>query len=169
MICNASYHDFDHSDLLSSSSFFKRIISLFMPKNLSALLLIFCLFSCKPTHFTPGNYKSAQLKFGSRGGVTGVFKEFTLLENGQLFLSRGVGKEVKELTRRNRGETNRIFRTAAELSLGTLKFSHPGNVTSYLVLKNPKKTNEISWGDPGFPPPAGIKEFYDHLLVVVQP
>ena len=140
-----------------------------MLKFISALLLIFCLFSCKPAHFTPGNYKSAQLKFGSRGGVTGVFKEYTLLENGQLFLSRGVGKELKELSRRDKRKTRRIFRTAGELNLGTLKFSHPGNVTFYLVLKNPKKTNEISWGDPGFPPPPGIKEFYDYLLTTIQP
>ena len=122
------------------------------------------LLSCKPAHYTPATYKSTQLRFGSSGAVTGVIREYILFDDGRLFLSRGDGGVARELLKRSSGETRRIFRKTDELGLATMKFSHPGNISFYLVIKTPKKTNIIKWGETGVDPPAGIKEFYAGLI-----
>jgi hypothetical protein len=99
------------------------------------LCLLPLLFACKSTHFTPKNYKGQQIVIGSSGGVTGMMKEYTLLDNSQLFLSKGIKGEWKELEKLKKPKTKSIFNKAAELGLGTMKFKHPGNMTYYLILK----------------------------------
>ena len=133
---------------------------------LTTLCLLPLLVACKSTHFTPKNYKGHQLVAGSSGGVTGMMKEYVLLSNGQLFLSKGLNGEWKELSKLKKSKINEIFKKAAELGLGTLKFKHPGNMTYYLILKQPPHSNEIKWGESGILPPEGISAFYDYLISV---
>jgi hypothetical protein len=130
----------------------------------TTLFILPLLFSCKSTQYTPKNYNGAQLVIGSSGGVTGMMKEYVLLDNGQLFLSKGLNGEWKEFSKLKKTKTREIFSSAAELGLGTLKFKHPGNVTYYLTLKQPPRSNEIKWGEPGVPPPDGIIAFYSYLI-----
>ncbi len=139
-----------------------------MVKIIPFLLILPLLFSCKSTHYTPKNYQAAQLTVGSSGSVTGTFKEFTLLSNGQFFVNKGVTGELKELQKIGTSETHRIFKKVEDLELGTLKFNHPGNISHYLILKKHSKTNVVRWGEPGISPPAGIDEFYKYLLSVFQ-
>jgi hypothetical protein len=140
-----------------------------MMRILSVLCLLSLLFSCKSTHYTPKTYKAAQLTIGSSGGVSGTIREYILLDNGQLFMSKGINGELKELRKIGKGETARIFKKADELGIGTLKFNHPGNMTYSLTLKKSSGTNAVSWGESGIPAPTGIKEFYDYLVSLVQP
>ena len=140
-----------------------------MMRILSFFCILASLYSCKSVHYNPKNYKAIQLTIGSSGGVTGTIKEFTLLDNGYLFLSKGVTGEMKEQKIIRRSETHRIFQKAEDLGLGKLKFNHPGNMTYYIILKKPKVTSTIKWGESGISAPAGIKEFYDQLLSVFQP
>jgi hypothetical protein len=128
-----------------------------MMKALSIVCILALSFSCKSTHYTPRTYRSAQITVGSSGGVTGSIKEFTLLDNGQLFVSKGVTGEIKEMKAVGRSETNRIFKRAEEAGLATLKFNHPGNMTYFLILRNPSKSNAIKWGESGISPPPGSK------------
>jgi hypothetical protein len=131
-----------------------------------ALCLFPLLFSCKSTHFTPKNYKGIQLVVGTSGGVTGMMKEYVLLENRQLFLSKGLTGEWKELRQLKRTQTKEIFSKASELGLASLKFNHPGNLTSYLIFKQPPRSNEVKWGESGVLPPEGIVEFYNYLISI---
>ena len=133
---------------------------------LSILCTITLFFSCKSTQFTPKNYKGDQLVVGSSGGVTGMLKEFVLLDNGQLFVSNGLKGEWKEVRQLKKSKTKEIFGKATELELGTLKFKHPGNMTYYLALKRPPRSNEIRWGESGVPPPDGVRAFYDYLIAL---
>ena len=134
----------------------------------SILCLLPFLFSCKPTHLTPKNYKGTQIVIGSSGGVTGMMKEYILLDNGQLFLSKGLTCEWREVQHLKKSKTKEIFKKVAELGLGTLKFKHPGNLTRYLIVKQPPRFNEIKWGESGILPPQGIGEFYDYLMAFFQ-
>ncbi|MDP1623946.1 MAG: hypothetical protein Q8M08_16600 [Bacteroidales bacterium] len=132
------------------------------------LLTTFCflplLFSCKSTQYTPKNYKGSQIIAGSSGGVTGMMKEYILLDNGHLFLSKGLTGEWKEVRKLKKSKTREIFKKAEILGLSTVKFKHPGNMTYYLNLKQPPRSNEIKWGESGISPPEGISEFYNYLL-----
>jgi hypothetical protein len=137
-----------------------------MKLYLTILCILPVLFSCKPTQFTPKNHKGDQLLVGSSGGVTGMLKEFVLLDNGQLFVSNGLKGEWKEVRKLKKSKTKEIFEKATALGLGTLKFKHPGNMTYYLLLKQPPRSNEIKWGESGVEPPDGISAFYEYLIAL---
>ena len=87
---------------------------------LTVLFFLPLLFSCKQAQFTPKNYKGYQLVAGTSGGVTGMMKEYVLLGNGQLFLSKGLKGEWKEVRKLKKSKTKDIFNKAEELGLGTL-------------------------------------------------
>jgi hypothetical protein len=136
-------------------------------KLIPAILCILpILISCKSTHFTPKNYTRDQIVVGSSGGVTGMMKEYVLLDNCQLFLNKGITGEWRELGNLKKSTTKNVFKKAAELGLGSMNFKHPGNMTYYLILKKPPRSNEIKWGESGIPPPDGLREFYDYLLAI---
>lgn len=140
------------------------------PKKMRLILTILCtlpfFFACKPAHFTPKSYKGDQLIVGSSGGVTGMLKEFILLDNGQLFVSNGLKGEWKEVRKIKKSTTKEIFAKATALGLGSLKFRHPGNMTYYLTLKQPPRSNEVKWGESGVTPPEGVTAFYDFLIAL---
>ncbi len=127
------------------------------------LFILPFLFSCKSTHFSPKNFKGTQIVVGTSGGVTGMMKEYILFDNSQLFLSKGIKGEWRELTTLKKATTRQIFKKAADLGLSTLKFNHPGNMTYYLIMKQPPRSNEIRWGESGILPPDGVSAFYDYL------
>jgi len=126
--------------------------------------LIPFLFACKSTHFTPKDYKGDQIIAGTSGGVTGMMKEYVILGNGQLYMSNGLKGEWKEHNRLKRSEVKKLFSRAAGLGLANMKFRHPGNMTYYLIVKQPPRSNEIKWGESGITPPDGITEFYNYLI-----
>ena len=130
---------------------------------LSILCILPLFISCKSTHYTPKNFTGAQIVVGSSGGVTGMMKEYMLFDNGQLFLSKGLKGEWKELEKQKRSKTKEIFSRASELGLINVKFSHPGNMTYYIILKQPPRYNEIKWGETGVTPPENIVTFYTFL------
>lgn len=133
---------------------------------LSLLSLLTLLFACKSTTFTPKNYTGQQLIAGSRGGVTGMMKEYALFDNGQVFLSKGINGSWKEMKTLKKSKTREIFNKADELGISTLKINHPGNMTYYLIMKDPSRSNEIKWGESGFTPPEGVTAFYNYLMSI---
>lgn len=135
-----------------------------MKKIIPFLCILPLLIACKSTHFTPKNYNGSQIVAGSSGGVTGMMKEYTLLDNGQLFLSSGISGEWKELRKLKKPAAKEIFKKATDLGLSDMRFRHPGNMTYYLILKQPPRSNEIKWGESGISPPEGVSNFYDYLL-----
>jgi hypothetical protein len=131
---------------------------------LTGLCILSLLSACKSTHFTPKTYKGNQIVAGSSGGVTGMMKEYILLDNNQLFLSNGIKGEYREMEPLKKSKTKEIFKRASSLGLGTMNFRHPGNMTYYLILKQPPRSNEVKWGESGISPPEEISKFYDYLL-----
>jgi hypothetical protein len=139
-----------------------------MKKLLTLLALLPALFACKTTHYTPKTYTGQQITAGTSGGVTGMIKEYVIFDNGQLFVSKGLKEEWKALPKLKRSQTREIFSMAEELDLINVKFNHPGNMTFYLILKQPPSTREIKWGETGMAPPDEVKAFYDFLMKLYQ-
>jgi hypothetical protein len=124
------------------------------------------MIGCKATHYTPKTYRKTQIIAGSSGGVTGVMKEYVLLDNGQLFLGKGISGDWRELKKLKHSTTKDIFEKAESLGIRGMKYNHPGNMTYYLILKDPSRTYQVKWGETGVAPPDGIAEFYNYLLSV---
>ncbi len=135
-----------------------------MVRFLLPLMLLALLPGCKQKQYTPKNHKGSQIVAGSSGGVTGMLKEYILLDNGQLFLSKGLKGEWKAIGKLKRTVARDLFKKAEALDLGGKRFSHPGNMTYYLMLKDPSRTYEVKWGEAGLAPPDGIESFYNELI-----
>ena len=135
-----------------------------MRYGVSLILLIIMFTGCKSTHYTPKNYKGDQLVVGTSGGVTGMMKEYVLLDNGKLFLSKGIDGDFREQMPMKRSQVREIFSRAEELNFPAHRFDHPGNLTYYLILKNPSRSYLVKWGESGVTPPEGFNEFYQYLM-----
>jgi hypothetical protein len=135
-----------------------------MRTGLFLLVLLSLLAGCKSTRYTPKNYKGEQLVAGTSGGVTGMMKEYVLLDNGKLFLSKGIDGDYREQMPMKRSQVRDIFDRADELNFPAHRFDHPGNLTYYLILKNPSRSYLVKWGEPGVSPPDGFNEFYQYLM-----
>jgi len=135
-----------------------------MKKLTPLLFLLPAMIACKATHYTPKTYDGQEIKAGTSGGVTGMIKEYVVFDNGQLFVSNGLKEEWKALPKLKRSLTREIFSRAEESDLINVRFNHPGNMTYYLVMKQPPRIREIKWGETGVSPPAEVKAFYDYLM-----
>lgn len=134
-----------------------------MKKIIVLFIAFLSLISCKTITYSPMNYKDQQLVVGSSGGVTGTIKEYALLDNGRLYVSKGITGEWKYLRKVKGAKVRDIFNKAEELGLDTMKFKHPGNMSYYLIIRTSKKSNEVKWGEAGEPVPSGIIAFYQEL------
>ena len=142
----------------------RTMIRLLLP----LLIFLMLLTGCKHAQFTPKTHKGAQLIAGSSGGVTGMLKEYVVLDNGQVFISKGIKGEWKETFSLKRSVTRDLFRKADALNLGSKRFNHPGNMTYYLALKNPSRSYELKWGEAGTNPPEGVEALYQEIITLVN-
>jgi hypothetical protein len=140
-----------------------------MKKLVAFISILLALLSCKSVHYTPKSYNESQIIAGSSGGVSGTIREYCLLDNGQLFMSKGVDSEWKAMRKLKKSTTRDIFKKAGDLGLERLNFKHPGNMTYYLVIKQPPRSNEIKWGESGISTPDSIKVFHHYLMTIFQP
>ena len=135
-----------------------------MKQIFSLIIFTTLLFSCKTTHFSPKTYQGQQIIAGSSGGITGMMKEYCILDNGHLFMSKGIAGDWREMSPLKRSVTKYIFSRGEELHLEKMKFRHPGNMTYYLILKNPKRSYEVRWGESGTAAPDSVESFYHYLF-----
>lgn len=104
------------------------------------------------------------LVIGSSGGVTGMIREYALLDNGDLFVSKGLEGEWKFLRKLKHSLVKPLFEEAESLALMSYRFNHPGNMTYYIVYKADKRKNTIKWGETGTEIRPEVKQFYDKLI-----
>jgi len=140
-------------------------------KKLILMLLPFLLtFSCKTTKpVSPDTFQGNQLIFGNGGGVANQVTEYTLLENGQLFLKKSGGEERKEIKKLKAKMVKGIFSRAEKLNIDKTVFNHPGNMTFFVTLKLPAGSHTIQWGDNDYTVPPDILSFYNYLFVCIHP
>ena len=130
----------------------------------SALLFWFC----KHNRYTADTLPTKQIRFGKGGGVVGKETLYTLLENGQLFLSDMGGKPTEADKARARS-AKALFQTAETLGLSKLDFKYPGNVYSFIESSDADgKTNRVSWGDQSHPVNPDVQNLFAALMKLVE-
>lgn len=135
-------------------------MKLFTPFVFQLALLLIIAVSCQSQRFTPETFSGKQLSFGNGGGFSGQVKEYTLLENGQLFSANSLTNETKELKKIDKKQTKALFAKMEALHPASINFKHPGNRYYFLKLKEGKAVHEITWGSTNHPAPEGIQELY---------
>ncbi|MES2734131.1 MAG: hypothetical protein V4714_20455 [Bacteroidota bacterium] len=131
-------------------------------------LAIVFLSACQAQKYTPSDFQGKQLTFGSGGGFTGQVIQYTLLENGQLFQSHGLTKEVKELKGVSRTKSEQLFGQAEKLDLAKLDFNHPGNLYHFIHIKRGNTIQKVTWGSIQDKVPSEVEALYQELKAVIS-
>ncbi len=118
--------------------------------------------SCKTQYETPYEYEGAMITIGTGGGFTGQTREYTLLDNGQVF-----GNLQKDMVymgpKLKKNATKQMFRLYHELQLDTLYIDKPGNMYHYLKYKDSGSSHEIKWGAYDANPPKELGIYFANL------
>jgi hypothetical protein len=121
------------------------------------------MLQCKTKHYTPYEFEGKQLIFGTGGGFTGQVKEYTLLENGQLFSGAHQEGFVKELPKVKKNKTKQIFENYHSLHFDKITIDKPGNMYHYLIVKEGEKEHKIQWGAYDANPPRELTVFFANI------
>jgi hypothetical protein len=133
-------------------------------------LMEITLDSCKTTTYTADKLPAKQLCFGNGGGFTGQENVYTLLENGQLFSSNALTNSSEALPAIKAKKAKTLFGKYEALKLNELDFNQPGNIYSFVEMKDSVGTHRIVWGATFTQKDSSLvtlKGFYDSLMKVV--
>ncbi len=129
------------------------------------LFVLAAVFSaCKGTQYTPANLPDQQLAFGDGGGFAGAYTEYVLLENGQLFVQKGLGGERMEIPATKKSTAKAMFKQATLLLTDSTAFNYPGNVYYFLQRKDTGLDVRVTWGAPGYEVNGEVKALYEQLI-----
>ena len=132
------------------------------------LLATCLLFACKSTQYTPQNYDKAILVFGSGGGFTGGVKEYTILENGQIFTNTKEKGVLNELSRLPKKQVKQIFENYDVLDIASMNYDAPGNEYFYIEYTESGEKHKILWGDRGTKVPESLNVYFKNLKRFVK-
>ncbi|MCS7037690.1 MAG: hypothetical protein RMJ33_13930 [Saprospiraceae bacterium] len=142
-------------------------------KNILHLLLfsacaLLAAVQCSTRH-TPDRLPAQQLRFGSGGGFSGEVTTWTLLSNGQLFITRGLKGDMVEWKQHARREGRKLFLEAEALKLlEKPAFSHPGNVYRFIEWTNGERTQRFTWGSREHAVDSVVEAFYGRLMALTR-
>lgn len=128
------------------------------------LALVAVFSACKGPRYTPANLPERQLAFGDGGGFAGAYTEYLLLENGQLFVQKGLSGERVELPAAKKSTAKALFKKASVLLTDSTAFNYPGNMYYFLQRKDAGVDVRLTWGAPGYEVNAEVKALYDELI-----
>ena len=140
-------------------------------RGVAFFLVAATVFSaCKGTQYTPASLPEQQLAFGDGGGFAGAYTEYLLLENGQLFVQKGLSGERMEIPATKKSTAKAMFKKATILLTDSTAFNYPGNVYYFLQRKDTGLDVRVTWGAPGYEVSSDVKTLYDELIrLPVQP
>ncbi|MDZ4679694.1 MAG: hypothetical protein SGI94_04585 [Saprospiraceae bacterium] len=134
------------------------------------LFVLAVVFSaCKGTQYTPANLPEQQLAFGDGGGFAGAYTEYLLLENGQLFVQKGLGGERVEIPSTKKRTAKAMFKQASVLLTDSTAFNYPGNMYYFLHRKDTGVDIRLTWGAPGYEVNGEVKALYEQMLKLPPP
>jgi hypothetical protein len=136
-----------------------------MKKLLPTAILLSCiiLFACKVQQ-----KKSiySEITFGSGGGVTGKYIEYTLTPDGKI-IKNIFDNNPKVLKQLDKKQCEAMFEKVATLKLESIELNVPANMNKYIIVKTAAGTHKINWG--GIKSPADdVLKFYDVLMGLVK-
>ncbi len=105
---------------------------------------------------------------GRGGGFTGKYDEYLVKNNGEVYkLEKDKAPVLFEKI--GKKEALDIFAKFKQLNITSIKFSHPGNMTSYISYTSDNKTYEIKWGDSRNLPPQNVQDFFNSVWSAIRP
>lgn len=131
-----------------------------------AMFSILC--SCKPQQYTMDDLPKERLEFGSGGGVVGKVDTYTLLDNGQLFLTNSLTQETRELEGFSKKEAKTFFERVKGPEISELEFDHPGNLYYFINHITENKEHRLVWGSADHTVPVSCKAFYQDVMATVK-
>lgn len=114
-------------------------------KYFGFIVLFLFSFSCKTQQLPPDQYKDAQISFGSGGGFSGEYHEYTLLDDGRLFQKNRDGQSYTFLKKLNTSTTTQLFQNIKTFGIDSYKYNEPQNLYYFLSYSTPNTTNKIVW------------------------
>ncbi len=147
--------------------FFKNIT--LMNKYYALLLIPFLFSQCKTKDYlTPHEYTGRIIEFGSGGGFTGKVKQYTILDNGQIFINADKEGFVDAIKKLDKDEVKQLFDNYDSLKFKKMGFNNPGNLYHFITLKEEGKEYKNMWGDKSKPVPKELEIYHDILLSCVN-
>lgn len=137
---------------------------------LSFSLLLFFYGSCRSTKYqSPTDFPDRQIIFGSGGGIAGLVKTYTLLENGQLFKSSTMDSTYTALKASDKKRVSQVFNNYTFMGIDKINMNAPGNMYYFIEYKDKEaKVHKITWGLGESPQEeANLNLFYSQLLSLV--
>ena len=112
-----------------------------------AVLIMFFYGSCKSPSPVQRyeNYKGAKLILGSGGGFTGEYKEFIILENGEIFKRSTFNDKLEYLGKLKKNDALQLFENYHHLGLDKKAVNLPGNMNKYIKFVKDGKEHVLQW------------------------
>jgi hypothetical protein len=123
--------------------YLKYILKLTMSKFYFVVLFLF-FFGCKSQTYQIYEIPLRKIEFGNMGGFTGSKLTYTLLENGQLFISSDF--EKKEEKGVSQMKAKKIFKEAVKLKQTGYSKNELGNMSDYIFFNT--GMDSIMWNWP---------------------
>ncbi len=136
-------------------------------RRLPCFLLLLLFSYCKSPEFSADNLPAQQLRFGSGGGITGVYTTYILLENGQLFRHHSLTDSLESLPELKRRQARRLWSEAEDLRLGERRFHQPGNMSYFLEMRTDSLQHRLTWNDNDQPSRTDVLDFYQKLIQTI--
>ncbi len=108
-------------------------------------------------------YTGKVITIGFGGGFTGGYKEYSILENGDMFKFNTLTKKRNYLGKVERNVAEQIFKNSELLNLPKRKVNLPGNSNRYIIYRINKTENKILWSDNN-KVDSDLNTFYQVLL-----
>jgi hypothetical protein len=112
------------------------------------------------------NYSGAKLVVSSGGGVTGAWREYCVLENGQVYARNHLATDFVAHKKLSKAETELIFKEIEAQKWQPL--NQPGNVYKSISWKKGTQEIMIKWGYPGIKPNKQALALYEKVLLAIR-
>lgn len=136
---------------------------------LIGLLSILLVGGCKTNESATSTTKNEdflkKIAVGKGGGFTGAYTEFILREDGKVFKRDFKYDREVYLKDLNEIDLNYFFDKKRELGLEGIELNKPGNMSSYIEIKEGNiSLNKIVWGARLAYPSPSLINFHNELL-----
>ncbi len=117
----------------------------------------------------PEEWTKNALWFGTGGGFTGNSTTYCLLENGQLFVKKGIASTTYEtLPNIEKKATATAFKKAKALQLPTTEINEPGNMYNEFAFGKNGSAVKFVWSDGNKNIDPKIIELHQQLFSIIK-
>lgn len=139
-----------------------------MTKILFLTLVFFSACKASQKAISLTEYKDNIISFSTGGGFTGEETTYYILENGQLYVEKGVvEKSTKLFSTLSKKETKVLFEKASKLNWSK-QINASGNIYHTIAFGKYNESKKIIWGNNQESPSEDILKFYTELNSIIK-